>query len=66
MYSWALVMLLGVPLALASWWALLLLAPALAAIVWRLLDEERFLARQLPGYADYRRKVRHRLVPLIW
>jgi protein-S-isoprenylcysteine O-methyltransferase Ste14 len=66
MYSWALVMLLGVPLALASWWGLLLFAPALAAIIWRLRDEERFLAKELPGYADYRRQVRYRLVPLVW
>lgn len=66
MYSWALLMLLGIPLALGSWWGVLLLVPALAAILWRLQEEERFLVTELPGYRDYQRKVRHRLIPLIW
>jgi protein-S-isoprenylcysteine O-methyltransferase Ste14 len=34
--------------------------------VWRLLDEESYLARNLPGYADYQHKVRTRMVPGIW
>jgi protein-S-isoprenylcysteine O-methyltransferase Ste14 len=41
------------------------LLPAFAGIVWRLLDEERFLLRNLPGYADYCRTTRYRLVPAI-
>jgi protein-S-isoprenylcysteine O-methyltransferase Ste14 len=36
------------------------------AIVWRLLEEEKFLARSLPGYLQYASKVRYRLVLLIW
>jgi protein-S-isoprenylcysteine O-methyltransferase Ste14 len=52
MYSWAVVMLLGIPLALGSWWGLMMLVPAVAGIVWRLLDEERFLAENLPGYRE--------------
>jgi protein-S-isoprenylcysteine O-methyltransferase Ste14 len=35
-------------------------------LIWRLLDEERFLAANLPGYTEYQQKVRHRLVPQIW
>jgi protein-S-isoprenylcysteine O-methyltransferase Ste14 len=66
MYGWALVMMLGIPLALGSLWGLLLLVPAVAGIVWRLLDEERFLARNLEGYAEYMRRVPHRLVPFVW
>ncbi|MGH6815447.1 MAG: methyltransferase family protein [Hyphomicrobiaceae bacterium] len=66
MYSWALLMLLGMPLALGSWWGLLIVVPSVAGIVARLLDEEQFLARNLPGYSDYMRKVRYRLVPLVW
>lgn len=66
MYSGAIVMLLGVPLALGSWWGLLTLVPFTLAIVWRLLDEEKFLARNLPGYPEYQSKVRYRLVPLVW
>ena len=66
MYSWALVMLLGIPLALGSWWGLLMLVPALATLVWRLRDEELFLTKNLPGYADYLRRTPHRLVPGVW
>jgi protein-S-isoprenylcysteine O-methyltransferase Ste14 len=66
MYVGALIMLFGVPLALGSWWGLLTIIPIALVIVWRLLDEERFLARSLPGYTEYREKVRYRLVPLVW
>jgi protein-S-isoprenylcysteine O-methyltransferase Ste14 len=35
-------------------------------IVWRLRDEEELLFRNLPGYSEYREKVRYRLLPLVW
>ena len=66
MYIGALVMLLGVPLALGSWWGLLAIVPITLVIVWRLLDEEKFLAMNLAGYSDYQTKVRYRLLPFIW
>jgi protein-S-isoprenylcysteine O-methyltransferase Ste14 len=66
MYGGALFMLLGIPIALGSWWGVLVLAAMMPALVWRLLDEERFLARNLPGYAAYQKQVRCRLVPLVW
>lgn len=66
MYIGAIIMLVGIPLALGSWWGLLAVVPITAVVIWRLLDEERFLAKNLPGYSDYRNKVRYRLVPLIW
>jgi protein-S-isoprenylcysteine O-methyltransferase Ste14 len=66
MYATALVMLLGVPIALGSWWSVLIVAAILPALIWRLLDEERFLVRNLPGYAEYQGRVRYRLLPLIW
>jgi len=59
-------MLLGVPPALGSLWGLLALFPFTFVLVWRLLDEEEFLAKNLPGYAEYRSKVRYRLLPLLW
>ena len=37
-----------------------------AWLVWRLLDEERMLVRELPGYAEYRERVRYRLIPGLW
>lgn len=66
MYIGALVMLLGVPLALGSWWGLLAIIPITLVIVWRLLDEEKFLAKNLSGYLEYQNKVKYRLVPFIW
>jgi protein-S-isoprenylcysteine O-methyltransferase Ste14 len=36
------------------------------AMAWRILDEEKFLTKELPGYAEYRGKVRYRLIPFAW
>ena len=66
MYATSLVMLLGIPIALGSWRGVLILAAIMPALIWRLLDEERFLVRNLPGYAAYQGRVRYRLLPLIW
>jgi protein-S-isoprenylcysteine O-methyltransferase Ste14 len=66
MYSGALVMLLGIPLALGSWWGLLTVIPITAVLVWRLLEEEKFLARNLTGYSEYQNKVRFHLLPFTW
>jgi protein-S-isoprenylcysteine O-methyltransferase Ste14 len=66
MYAGALVMLLGTPIGLGSWWGLLVMIELTPALVWRLLDEEKFLARNLPGYVEYQKKVRYRLLPLVW
>lgn len=66
MYIGALVMLVGVPPALGSLWGLLAIVPMTLVLVWRLLDEEKFLARNLAGYSDYQSKVRYHLLPLIW
>jgi protein-S-isoprenylcysteine O-methyltransferase Ste14 len=66
MYSGALLMLFGTPLALGSWWDLLIFIALTFLIVWRLLEEEKFLSDNLPGYQEYRRKVQYRLVPFVW
>jgi protein-S-isoprenylcysteine O-methyltransferase Ste14 len=66
MYAGALVMLLGIPIALGSWWGILVVAAMLPALIWRLLEEEKFLARNLAGYVEYRNKVRYRLIPTVW
>jgi protein-S-isoprenylcysteine O-methyltransferase Ste14 len=66
MYAGALVMLLGIPIALGSWWGLLVIVVMMPALMWRLFDEEEFLARNLPGYVEYQKKVRYRLIPLVW
>jgi protein-S-isoprenylcysteine O-methyltransferase Ste14 len=66
MYAGALLMFLAVPVALGSWVGLIPGVLFIAAIVWRLIDEEAYLSRNLAGYEDYRRKVSARLVPGIW
>lgn len=65
-YAASLVILAGVPIALGSWWGLLLIVPMALLVAWRLQDEEKYLAANLKGYADYRAKVKYRLVPLVW
>jgi protein-S-isoprenylcysteine O-methyltransferase Ste14 len=66
MYIGALIMLVGVPLALGSWWGLLTVVPMTLVIVWRLLGEENFLAMNLAGYSEYQNAVRYRLLPFVW
>jgi protein-S-isoprenylcysteine O-methyltransferase Ste14 len=66
MYASALLLLLGTPLALGSYWGFVPVAAMLPFLLWRILDEEHLLAGQLPGYADYQGKVRYRLLPWVW
>jgi protein-S-isoprenylcysteine O-methyltransferase Ste14 len=66
MYTGAIIMLLGVPLSLGSWWGILTVIPLVLVIISRLLDEEKFLTKNLPGYSDYKKEVRYRLIPFIW
>ncbi len=66
MYLAALPLLVFTPLALGSYWALLAVPPMIVGLVIRIRDEEALLRRALPGYEEYRRKVRWRLLPGIW
>jgi len=66
MYAGALVLLLATPPALGSSWGLVMLIPMTLVLVLRLVSEERFLRKSLPGYTEYCQKVRYRLAPLIW
>ena len=66
MYASASLYLLGTPLALGSYWGLVPLAAMIPFLIWRLYDEERLLVTDLPGYAEYRKRVRHRLLPFVW
>lgn len=66
MYAAAIWLFVGIPLALGSWWSVALLIPFSPVLFWRLLDEEKILARDLPGYAEYMRRVKYRLIPYVW
>ena len=66
MYASALLYLLGTPLALGSYWGFLALVVMMPFLIWRLLDEEQLLARDLRGYVEYQTRVLYRLVPFVW
>src|SRR5262249_47364231 len=66
MYFGGLVMFVGIPLSLGSWWGLLVLVAMMPALIWRLVNEEKFLAKNLPGYSEYQDKVTNRLIPFVW
>jgi protein-S-isoprenylcysteine O-methyltransferase Ste14 len=66
MYACAVWLFAGIPLALGSWAPVAIVMLVLPVLIWRLTDEERVLQRDLPGYADYMRRVPYRLVPHIW
>jgi protein-S-isoprenylcysteine O-methyltransferase Ste14 len=66
MYFGGLFFFIGTPLALGSWWTLLLAPVFLPILVARILNEERVLERGLPGYVEYTNKVRYRLIPWVW
>ena len=65
-YVGDLLLIVGIALGIGSWWGLLLLVVSISGLAWRILDEERLLKKDLPGYGDYMQKVRYRLIPLIW
>lgn len=66
MYAGTLIMMLGTPLALDSYWGLLAVIVAVPVLVARILDEETMLRQQLAGYPEYMDRVRYRLVPYVW
>jgi protein-S-isoprenylcysteine O-methyltransferase Ste14 len=66
MYAGALLMQVFTPLALGSYWGLLVVPLMFVAIISRMLNEEKFLVGHLQGYDEYRHRVRYRLVPFVW
>jgi protein-S-isoprenylcysteine O-methyltransferase Ste14 len=66
MYAFASLMIVGMPLALDSYWGLVTVAPAVAVFAFRIIDEEKALNAELAGYDEYTEKVRYRLVPGVW
>lgn len=66
MYAVTILLFLMIPLVLGSWYALIPFAFYPALIVIRLKDEEDLLTRELPGYFEYKQKVKYRIIPYIW
>lgn len=66
MYMATILLFLMIPLVLGSWYALIVFAFYPAIIIVRLKDEEDLLTRELPGYAEYKQKVKYRIIPFVW
>jgi protein-S-isoprenylcysteine O-methyltransferase Ste14 len=66
MYAGGLLLFLGTPLLLGSWYGLLLVLVMMPGIAVRAVLEERVLFKELPGYAAYMAQVKYRLLPYIW
>jgi protein-S-isoprenylcysteine O-methyltransferase Ste14 len=66
MYASASLYLFGMPLALGSIWGFVPVVAVIPILIWRLLNEEQFLAANLPGYGEYQKRVPYRLVPFVW
>lgn len=66
MYSGFALMVLATPFALGSYVALAPAVLLMPVLLFRLRDEEQFLRQELPGYAEYCRRTRYRLLPYLF
>ena len=66
MYMATILLFLAMPVILGSWYALIVFAFYPAIIIIRLKDEEELLTKELPGYAEYKQKVKYRILPFVW
>ncbi|MBQ9071405.1 MAG: isoprenylcysteine carboxylmethyltransferase family protein [Clostridia bacterium] len=66
MYAVTIWLFLSIPVVLGSWWSLLCFAPYVPIIFVRILNEEKVLESGLDGYAEYKKKVKYRILPFIW
>ena len=66
MYSAVSLLYLSIPIVLGSWWALCTMVPCIVMLALRIRNEEQVLTEGLAGYADYKRRVRYRMIPFVW
>ncbi len=66
MYLGTIVMFLSTPVALGSYWAVIPFTVLPVSLAFRILNEEKVLSEQLPGYKEYCTKIRYRLIPFVW
>ena len=66
MYAVTILLFLMIPIVLGSWYALIAFGFYPAIIIVRLKDEEVLLTKELPGYAEYKQKVKYRMIPFVW
>ena len=66
MYAATIWLFLSIPVVLGSWWSLLCFSPYVGIIAVRIIGEEKLLDSELVGYAEYKKKVKYKLIPFIW
>lgn len=66
MYVGIILIYIFIPIALGSYWASIFFLPVIGVIIFRTLDEERVLLKDLKGYKEYCKKVKYRIIPGIW
>jgi protein-S-isoprenylcysteine O-methyltransferase Ste14 len=66
MYIGVIIMFVPTPIALGSYWGLIPIATIPLALIFRIINEEKVLCKDLPGYKDYCQKTKYRLIPYIW
>jgi len=65
-YAGLIISILVYPLILGSWWGFVLSGILTIIIVTRTALEDRTLQNEMPGYREYARQVKYRLIPLVW
>lgn len=66
MYAVTVWLFFSIPVILGSWWACLCFLPYVAVIVIRIRNEEKLLTLELDGYAEYKKRVKYRILPFVW
>ncbi len=66
LYSGAVIWAVGTPFALGSWWGLIPAVMTIGVFLFRIRLEEAMLLKEMEGYADYRTRVKFRLIPYLW
>ena len=66
MYMGAMVLYVMSPLALGSYWSVIPALGMIPILVARIKDEELMLEKELPGYLEYKKKTKCRLIPYVW
>lgn len=66
MYAATLWLFLAIPIVLGSWWSFLCFLPYIPVIAVRMINEEKVLSEGLEGYTDYKKRVKHRIIPFVW
>lgn len=66
MYMATILLFLMIPLILGSWYAFIIFCSYPIIIALRIKNEEQLLTEQLSGYAEYKQKVKYKIIPFVW